>query len=95
MLRRLLSGLGRLFSPLGPGDFIIQYRPNHPISVRGTIAKGKVAGIAGFFDHDLRLSGTVTIRGTKGRGPMRLDISGYLNKVEAQRVRNFLMEHLR
>lgn len=95
MLRRLFSGLSRLFSPLGPGEFVITYRPNRRLAVRGTIPKGKIAGIASFFTHDLRLKGTATVRGSKGKGPLRLQISGSINKFESQRARNFLMEHLR
>ena len=95
MLRSLLAGLARLFSPLGPGEFVLEYRPGRPPVVRGTIARAKVAGIVDFLAHDLRLTTRAVVRGRRGRGPVRVAVSGTMSGRDRQRARNFLIEHLR
>jgi hypothetical protein len=61
----------------------------------------KVGGLVAFFDRDLRPPGLVTVRGSWGRKPLksrgapRFRFAGSLPAGERQRVRNFLMEHLR
>ncbi len=80
----------------GSSDFQIRHRPRGRTTVRGQVSSGKIGGIAAFFDRDLAPSGPVTVRGTWGPGrTLRLKVDGRLSAAERQRVRNFLMQHLR
>ena len=90
---------GDLLGWLAPADFTIRYRPGRGARVRGLVPRSKVAGIAGFFAHDIAVSGPVKVRGFwLGRRPgggLRLRISGPIAPADHQKVRNFLLAHLR
>ena len=99
MAARLFGAIGRVvgefFSALGPSDFILRHKPGGPVVVRGRIARSKVPTITEFFARDLSPSGPVAVRGSWGGRVLRLRISGDLGADQKQRVRNFLMHHLR
>lgn len=99
MAARVFGAIGRavgeFFSALGPSDFTIRHRPGGPVVVRGRIARSKVPAIAEFFARDLRPSGPVAVRGSWVDRALRLRITGELSPDQTQRVRNFLMYHLR
>jgi hypothetical protein len=80
-----------------PGsDFVIRYRGGGDVRVRGQVPLGKAALIREFFARDLRPSGGVTVHGRYGaKRALKLSISGALSAGQRQRVRNFLLEHLR
>jgi hypothetical protein len=94
MFRRLLDAWRSLAPRLDPNDFLIVYRPNEPILVRGRIAKSKIPGIANFFAHDLSPSYPITVRGVNNRGAISLRFHGRTLSGDQQRTRNFLLEHL-
>jgi len=89
------TALWHLSSIFRPCDFAVLYRPGRPVRVRGRIAKAKVPAIAGFFSRDLNPGRAVMVRGIRRGKELRLQISGGLSPEAKQRVRNFLMEHLR
>jgi hypothetical protein len=94
MLRRLLDAWRSVAPRFDSDDFLIIYRPNQPIFVRGRIPKAKIPGIAGFFAHDLNPNYPVTIRGVNKRGAISLRFNGWVVPADQQRTRNFLLEHL-
>lgn len=79
-----------------PGShFVIRYRRGD-VRVRGQVPSRKVGLIREFFARDLRPPGGVTVAGRYGnQRALRLSISGTLSPAQRQRVRNFLLEHLR
>jgi hypothetical protein len=91
----LIWGIAR--QGIGSGaDFVIRYRPRGRTTVRGRVAAAKVGGVSAFFAQDLKPSGTVTVKGRRmAGGLLRLEVTGALNAFDRQRVRNFLLEHLR
>ena len=91
-LDSLCWGISGLFDR---SDLTIRFRPSLPLRFRGRIPRSQVAGIAAFLAHDLGSRSTVTIKGTRSGGIWRLRFSGGLSRPEAQRLRNFLIEHLR
>jgi hypothetical protein len=91
----LIWGVARQGMGLG-ADFVIRYRPRGRTTVQGKLAAAKVGGVSAFFAQDLKPKGTVTVKGRRGAGGLlRLEVSGPLNAFDRQRVRNFLLEHLR
>ena len=92
---RFLNRIADLFTAIGPSDFVIQVRPGHRVSVRGRLPRSKSSGIVGFFARDLDATGPVTVRGTRGSSGLRLKFSGAIGPQDRQRVRNFLVDHLR
>jgi hypothetical protein len=77
-------------------DFVIKCRPGGRVSVRGRIAKAKMGAIKQFFAQDLGSPHRVTVRGTFGPGrSLRLRVFGRLSAAQRQRMRNFLVAHLR
>jgi hypothetical protein len=92
---RLRSFLGRVLASLDGSDFVIRYRPDHPVEVRGKVPASKVAAISSFLVHDLQPAGPVTIRGSWGpRRSLRLHIDGILDAGQRQCVRNVLIDLL-
>jgi hypothetical protein len=66
------------------------------MTVRGRVAAAKVGGVSAFFAQDVKPRGAVTVKGRRGAGGLlRLEVTGPLNAFDRQRVRNFLLEHLR
>ena len=94
MLRRLLDAWRTLVPRLNSNDFLIIYRPNQPIFIRGRIAQGKIPGITSFFARDLNPNYPVTIRGVNARGSTSVKFLGWVTPADQQRTRNFLLAHL-
>jgi len=95
ILGSLFQRLADLFASLGPSDFVIRARPGHKASVKGQISRSKVPGIVGFFSRDLDPRANITVRGTRREGRLSLRFSGDIVPTDQQRVRNFLVDHLR
>jgi len=77
-------------------DFVIKRRSGVTVLVHGRIAAGKVGAIKEFFRRDLDTTHAVTVRGSYGPGRrLRLRFFGRLSPAERQRIRNFLISHLR
>ncbi|CAN5789005.1 hypothetical protein BH23PLA1_BH23PLA1_29060 [soil metagenome] len=81
---------------VGRADFEIRHGPGGRVEVRGQVPRSKVAGIRAFFQKDLGAAGPGKVRGSFGpQRLLRLEFRGGLSPPQQQRVRNFLMEHLR
>ncbi len=93
----LSHAFGQFIGLFSPSDFTILWRPGRPVVVRGRVARAKMPGIVQFFSRDLNLSGPLTVRGNRGRPPgsLRLRFAGEIGAGDRQRVRNFLMAHLK
>jgi hypothetical protein len=92
---RLGSLLSRVRASLGGSDFVIRYRPDRPVEVRGKVPASKVGAISSFLAHDLQPAGPVTIRGSWGpRRSLRLLIDGALDAGQRQCIRNVLIDLL-
>jgi hypothetical protein len=91
----LLWGVAREGMGMG-ADFVIRYRPRGRTTVRGRIPAAKVVGLRDFFVRDLKPAAAVTVKGYRSRAGMpRLQVTGPLNAFDRQRLRNFVLEHLR
>lgn len=77
-------------------DFEIRHGPGGRVEVRGMVPQSKIPGIRAFFLEDLGRMDSGRVRGTfSPERLLRLEFQGGLNPTQRQRVRNFLMEHLR
>jgi hypothetical protein len=97
----LIAAVAALLALVGAGlwlraDFVIKRRSGGRVLVSGRIAAAKVGAIKEFFRRDLDTPHAVTVRGSYGPGRrLRLRFSGRLSPAERQRIRNFLIAHLR
>ena len=78
-----------------PAQVAIHHRPGERTRIKGKVTPAKKAAIAEFFARDLKPSGPVTVFGGRAGGTLQFRAYGLGDRRDRQRVRNFLLEHLR
>lgn len=79
-----------------PGVVVLTYRPGRrpATRIRGPIAQARHPALAGFFAHDLRPPGPVTVVARRHTNTWRLTLDGALTPATRQRARNALLDLL-
>lgn len=91
----LASILWNLHPWVIPAQIAIHHRPGQKTRFKGRIPRAKAATISEFFARDLNPDRPVTVFGGSAGGTMQFKAYGLGDRRDGQRVRNFLLEHLR